>query len=185
MGKIISVLALGIVLLLGGFAASEPAGFVVFTQNKAAIDGLFEGGKLSQKYIDQMNEQAGQVPRPLVSLFGNNKINLHITADDGSVSSYYMSTESGKIVEVLKGTKGDADLEVRATEAALDKIANAKDPADAFLKAMGPSGGIKYTGLTPEGETKGLIVNVVTTVAGFFKGILDFFAGLFAGSGKP
>lgn len=177
--KICAILSLGIIIMaLCPFALSEPTGFMVLTQNRQAMDSFFEGGALKAQYLEQMNAQMGRAPAQITSLFGNNKINLRITLDDGSGADYYFSTHGGKAAEVLQGAKADADLEIRLSEATIDRIALSKDPIDEFLKAMG-SGEIKYTGLTPEGETKGLIVNVTTSVARFFKGILDFFASLF------
>ncbi len=173
-----NVLALGILIaIISSFAFAGPTGFMVLTQSKQALEGYFEGGALKQIYIDQMNAQAGQVPGQIASLFGNNKINIHITLDDGSVMGYYAETRDAKVSQVLEGTKAGADLEIRLSEGTIDRIALSKAPVDEFLKAMG-SGEIKYRGLTPEGEAKGLIVNVTTAVVGFFKGLFDFISGL-------
>lgn len=174
-----NTLVLFTLFALAAIVAAEPTGLAVLTQNKALADSFFENGKLKQVYVDQINEQLKAAPPELLNLFGNNKINAYITLDDGSVLSYYVKTENGKISEVLQGTKDDADLEIRVSEGTIEKIAQSKDPIDSSLKAL-TSGEIKYRGLTPEGETKGMVVNVVTTVAGIFKGIVEFFSSLFS-----
>ncbi|GEM_PF-5424456 len=177
--KICALLSAGIIIMaLCPFALSEDTGFMILSKNKQLADSYFEGGRLKAQYIEQMNAQIGKAPPQLTSLFGNNKINIYLTLDDGADSIYYVNTQGGKVIKVLQGAKSDADLEIKAAEKTIDRIALSKDPVGEFLKAMG-SGEIKYTGLTPEGETKGLIVNVMTGVASFFKGILDFLSSLF------
>ncbi len=173
--RLVTTLATFLVLAAAAYAQT---GFLIFTQGQQAIDGYFEGGKLKQEHLDKMNAQLKEVPKELVSLFGNNRINIYVTLDDGSTTSYYTATTGGRVAEVLKGTKDDADLEVRLPESTIDRIALSKDPVGEFLGAMG-DGEIKYRGLTPEGEAKGIIVNITTMVAGFFNGLFDFIAGLF------
>ena len=167
-----SVLAFSLVFFSSHVLAS-PTGFVVLTQGKSQIESFFEGGKLKQQTVDEINVQLESAPEQLVSLFGNNRVNLYVALDDGSVMDYYIRTEGEKVVEVLQDSKGDADLEVRLGENTIDRIIESSDPLDVFLKAMN-SGEKKYTGLTPEGETKGALVRVISMLADFFKGIIEF-----------
>ena len=108
------------------FAFAEPYGFMVLSQNKDKADLYFENGKLKQQVLGQINAQAAKAPKELTALFGNNKINVKITLDNGSTASYFVRTNGGKVAEVLQGTRNDADLEVKVKESTIDRVSKSK-----------------------------------------------------------
>jgi len=174
---VIIVVALGIILVLPS-GQTNSTGLVLLMQNKETIDSYFTDGKLNQNILDEINKNAENVPEQLFSLFGNNKINMYVEFEDGSVNEYWAQTEKNKVTEVRQGARSLADIEIKIKETTINKLALSEEPFDEFLDAMN-SGEIEYKGLTFEGTIKSATVSVTTTLVGIAKGIADFFSGIF------
>lgn len=178
-------LAFTLAFLSSAAFAEEPSGLVFLTQNKDKLDSVFENGELRQEIIDKLNSQAESVPEQVRALFGNKKMNVYVELDDSTVKSYWIHAQDNKIKVIAQGARADADVELKVKESVLEGIIASQNPIDSFIKAMN-AGEIKYEGLSAQGKTESMVVNiiagaanVVTGVIGFFAGILDAIFGLF------
>jgi len=172
---IIIVMALAIVLFVPNGKANTN-GFFLLTQNKELIDSYFVNDKLNEEVIHEINENLDNVPEQLFGLFGDNKMNIYVEFDDGSIQDYWAHTEKNKLVQLFKGERNNADIEVKLKESTVNKIVTAEDPFEEFINAKN-SGEIETNGLTIGGHLKNVAVGVTTTIVGVANGIVGFFGG--------
>ncbi|MCR4335105.1 MAG: hypothetical protein NUV57_01055 [archaeon] len=174
---IILVLALSVVLFMPAGNASTN-GFVLLTQNQEAIDSYFVNDKLNEEIIQEINENLGNVPEQLFELFGDNQMNIYVEFDNGSTKDYWAKTENGRLVQLFKDARSNADIEIFMKESTVDKIVFSSNPFDEFINAMN-SGEIKTEAKTLNGHVKSASVGVTTTILGAASGVINFFGGFF------
>lgn len=174
-----ALVLLAIALACAPFAYAEgTAGLLFLTQNKQAVDSLFVNGELKQEILDSLNASTKKVPPELLGIFGDKKMNVYVQLDDGTVQSYWISTEKGAIKQVLKGARDDASAEIKANEATVERIALSNNPMDEFIKAFN-AGDIQYNGLDNSGKVESIVLKALSFVAGLLSGIVQFLSGLF------
>jgi len=174
---VIIVVALGLVLVLPSGEANS-SGLVLLTQNKEKIDSYFLNGQLDAQILKEINDNTDNVPEQLFELFGNNKINIYVEFDDGTIHDYWALTNKSKVADFRQGARSIAGIEIIIKESTIDNLLTDDEPFDYFLEAMN-SGEIEYNGLTFEGNIKSATVRVTTRLIGTAKGIVNFFSGLF------
>lgn len=73
-----------------------------------------------QVMVDEYNKNIDKVPKIILKLFGNERINVYIDNE----AAYGFVTVNGKIVESNEGSVEKPTLNIRTTEWAIQKIAN-------------------------------------------------------------
>jgi len=174
---IILILALAVVLFMPAGRANTN-GFVLLTKNQELIDSYFINDKLNEEIIHEINENLDNVPEQLFELFGDNKLNIYVEFDDGSTKDYWAKTANGKLVQLFKDARSNADIEIFLEESTIDRLVSSPNPFDEFINAMN-SGEIKTQAKTVNGHIKSASVGVTTTIIGAAFGVIGFFGNLF------
>jgi hypothetical protein len=86
----------------------------------------------TQKNIDLYNKNIDRAPDVLKGILGNEKINLDITRDDGSVFQVGLDVVAAKINKTVVGGWSDPSITITTTESAINNIRGSKDPIAAF-----------------------------------------------------
>jgi len=158
--------------------ADESTGFVALTDSREQIRSSFEGGELKSDVVAHINAQVGSVPGEIMQVFGNDKFNIYVRLDDGTVESYWARTEKNLLKEIFIGAREDADAEIKVREDTVDRIVLSKNPAEEFVGAVN-SGEIEYNGISNEGKIESIFVKTASAFAGVLGAIWNFIAGLF------
>ena len=103
------------------------------------------------------------------SLFGNERINVTILMDDGSVINVGIVTKDGVVQEFVQPSVEKPTVNVRATEKALVAIYNSSNKTFELNNQM-KVGGIKYEAIDP-------ITGIKLFVVGFISSIVSIFSG--------
>jgi len=150
MKKIISMM---MVLLLVGISAAE-------------TDVLDE----MEKMMEEMEEQ--EIPPPLGTVFGNEKINIHFSLDDGGTEVLGLLTENKKIRSVDEKELANPSLNVYLSEEVLKDIYNSDNPSKAFKKALDEKK-ITYKAVGIFNKLKFGVVLIFAKIASYFGGEED------------
>jgi hypothetical protein len=86
----------------------------------------------TQKNVDAYNKNIDKAPDLLKGIVGNEKINLDITRDDGSVFLVGLDMVNAKINETVVGGLNDPSITITTTESAINNIRSSKDPIATF-----------------------------------------------------
>ena len=164
---------MGLMLIISGLAFAAQ-GYVTLSQNQDQIDAAFENNTLRPQYIAAANSHMDTVPTPILAVFGEKKANLYVTLDSGIVQTYWVHMEKNALVEISRGARSEANLEVRASEQTIDRVLNADEPGSEFVKAYN-SGEIKYKGLDSDSKAQGVVFDIFASVAGFIERIFSIF----------
>ena len=170
--KVLLVAIISMVLL--PMVQANISWLIFLTQNKDQIDSYFESGRIKEETRELINSNSENLPPEVLSIFVDNKLNIHIEFDDGSIQEYYAVTQEGKILQLLQGSSEEADNEIIVKESTVDRIVESGDPITELINAMN-AGEIKYNGLTLGGMVKSSVVGF----GSFIAGIIGFFVGLF------
>lgn len=85
-----------------------------------------------QKYVGIYNNKIDSAPDILKGLVGNEKIDLTITRTNGSLYVAGLETKNAHIDKVVKGGIDNPNININATEKAIDDIQSSKEPITAF-----------------------------------------------------
>jgi len=135
---------------------------------------LFESTGVND-YVTYYNNDISNAPGPLKSLVGNERVDINITLNNGSVYEVGFETENAKIVRTVPGGIEDPTITVDTTESAINSIKSSSDPVGAFETAM-KYGQVDIQGHTLTTRAKLALALSSTTVIRFFYNI--FFGGL-------
>jgi len=86
----------------------------------------------TQKNVDAYNKNIDKAPDLLKGIMGDEKINLDITRDDGSVFLVGLDMVAAKINETVVGGWNDPSITITTTESAINNIRRSADPIAAF-----------------------------------------------------
>lgn len=86
----------------------------------------------TQKNVDAYNKNIDKAPALLKGIVGDEKINLDITRDDGSVFLVGLDMVAAKINETVVGGLNDPSITITTTESAINNIRGSKDPIATF-----------------------------------------------------
>ena len=173
---ILSIVAIAVLLAFLPERQANTQGLILLTHKSEALEAMFNNGKLKQEIVDSINQDIQDVPEQIFELFGNDRINLYLTLENGAVRDYYSETRKNRLVGLWQGVRDEATIEVRLNEQTLDQIIEAGDPAKEFLEKL-DSGEIKHNGLTLEGHVKSGAVGVSTKIISIITGTINFFFG--------
>jgi hypothetical protein len=86
----------------------------------------------TQKNVDIYNKNIDKAPGILLGIMGNEKINLDIAKDDGSVFLVGLDMKEGRINKTVVGGWNDPSIIITATENAINDTRRSKDPIATF-----------------------------------------------------
>jgi hypothetical protein len=94
-------------------------------------DAAFQSASI-QNYVDTYNSRIDNAPDVLKGLLGDERVNINITRNDGSVLSTGFVVEKARIEDVVDGGVDDPTITVVTTENAIDNIKSSDNPITAF-----------------------------------------------------
>ncbi len=86
----------------------------------------------TQKNVDAYNKNIDKAPALLKGIVGDEKINMDITRNDGSVFLVGLDMVAAKINETVVGGLNDPSITITTTESAINNIRSSKDPIATF-----------------------------------------------------
>jgi len=126
-----------------------------------------------QKYIDTYNGRIDKAPDVLKSLLGNEKINVDIIKNNGSVYRVGLDVQKARVNRTVEGGLKDPSIVITSTESAINAVRFSKDPIVAFQNQT-DLGQISIQGNNILASAK---VEALLSSAG----VLKFFSGIFFG----
>ncbi len=96
-------------------------------------DALFDQEKIKE-FVDSYNRKTDKVPLILKKLLGNERVNIKINQNNGSVLRIGYETKNVRIIRVVDGGFRNPTINVIATQNAIDRIDNSPDPIETFQK---------------------------------------------------
>ena len=123
------------------------------------------------RVVDQLaGELEGQeIPSPLGMLFGDEKINVHLSLTNGEEMVVGVITEDDKVKSIDFSALEEVSLNVYASEEAITKIQNSDDQLSALKEAMDDDE-ISYKAVGFGNKIKFAFASVFSKIAGLFTG---------------
>jgi len=87
-----------------------------------------------QKYVNDYNSKIDNAPDVLKGLLGNERVNLEVIRNDGSVFRVGFEVEKARINRTVDGGLSDPTIVITTTESAIDTIRSSNDPIADFQK---------------------------------------------------
>ena len=106
-----------------------------------------------QDSVDRYNNNIENAPAVLKAFMGNERINMTILMNNGSVVVWGIETENAKIISYTLGGLKNPTIYEYAYEDAINEVLSAKDSLAVFHESE-KSGRIKIEGRTPEAKIK-------------------------------
>jgi hypothetical protein len=85
-----------------------------------------------QEYVDIYNSRIDNAPDVLKGLLGDERVNIDITRNDGSITSTGFVVEQARIQDVVDGGVDNPTITVVTTESAIDNIKSSENPVSTF-----------------------------------------------------
>jgi hypothetical protein len=126
-----------------------------------------------QNYVDIYNQRIDGAPDLLKGVIGNEKIDLNITSNDGSIFSVGFETQNARVSRTVMGGIQNPSIIVSATEGAIERIKASGDPAAAFQSEM------SYGQVNIEGTN--LVTKLKLSAVLSSLPVLKFFSSIFFG----
>jgi hypothetical protein len=147
--------------------------FVVFL---SLASGSFTQDQV-QNYVDQYNQRIDDAPELvkslLTGLLGNEKIDVNISMNDGSVFSVGFETKDARITKTDAFGAQNPTIIVAVTEGAIERIKGSNDPVAAFQAEM------SYGQVNIEGTN--LVTKLKLSAVLSSLPVLKFFSSIFFG----
>ena len=134
-----------------------------------AITYSMEG---TQENINSYNSKIDNAPDILKRLVGNEKINIDVIRNDGSVFRVGFVMENARINQAVEGGFSDASIILTTTENAVNTIRSSDNPIDTFQKQE-DLGQVRIEGDNLRTKAKLSVV--------FSSSVLQFFSNVFYG----
>lgn len=164
-------IGVGILIIIGLLAFSSSG--TAFDARTFLDNGFDAEGKLTlelQGQLAQATAQFQQLPAPVQSLFGNQRVKFELTRDDGVMDTLGITLQNNQILDVVRRAPENPTLLVQTDEETLNQIAQSPDAGAAFLNAVN-TGRVHYQGLD-------LGTSAVTFVAGALLWVTNLLAGI-------
>ena len=126
----------------------------------------------TQENINSYNSKIDNAPDILKRLVGNEKINIDVIRNDGSVFRVGFVMENARINQTVEGGFSDASIILTTTENAVNTIRSSDNPIDTFQKQE-DLGQVRI-----EGDN--LLTKAKLSVV-FSSSVLQFFSNVFYG----
>jgi len=135
----------------------------------SAITYSMEG---TQENINSYNSKIDNAPDILKRLVGNEKINIDVIRNDGSVFRVGFVMENARINQTVEGGFSDPSIILTTTENAVNTIRSSDNPIDTFQKQE-DLGQVRIEGDNPLTKAKLSVI--------FSSSVLQFFSNVFYG----
>lgn len=145
---------------------------VFFVMSLSAVSGSFTQDRV-QNYVDQYNQRIDGAPGLLKGLVGNERIDLNITSNDGSIFSVGFETQNARVSRTVIGGVQNPTIIVAVTEGAIERIKSSNDPVAAF------QGEMSYGQVNIEGTN--MITRLKLSAVLSSLPVLKFFSSIFFG----
>ncbi len=109
-----------------------------------------------------------EVPYPLSSFFGNERVNILVTKKDGEKLTVGIESENGKVTAIKVGALRDPTLMIRTEEAAIKAIVEAENPL-AMAREARKHNKLEYKAIGFKSRMKFFAVFKLSPLAGLFK----------------
>jgi hypothetical protein len=121
-----------------------------------------------EKAADSYNENIGQVPGFIKTMFGNERINAALTLDNGSIESFGIITEKGKITHIQEGFIDNPSLFVKTDETVINGLIKS-DNQLAYLRNAINTKAIEYRAVKIKTKVKIAAANFLLKAYSIFK----------------
>ncbi|VVB62660.1 Uncharacterised protein [uncultured archaeon] len=149
---------------------------IFFVVSLSVTSGSFTQDQV-QNYVDQYNQRIDGAPELvkglLTGLLGNEKIDVNISMNDGSVFSVGFETKDARITKTDAGGVQNPTIIVAVTEGAIERIKSSNDPVTAFQAEM------SYGQVNIEGTN--LVTKLKLSAVLSSLPVLKFFSSIFFG----
>ena len=169
------------VILAAGKTVSEstPRGLVTLVGIDAAELGkYFENGQLKPEYLQQLNENIGQVPQFVMDSFGEGKTNVTLLTKDGQEKEFAVNVQENHLVGAVEGHVPDADAQIELNEETIQKIAQSSEPVEEIANSIN-SGEIKYKALSPKNALKEIFLGIISFFLKIIMAVFSFVKAVF------
>ncbi len=154
------ILGVFFVLVLSTLALAQ----LSFPDAQTFLDASFNAqGELSpelQGQLDAASEQFQQLPDPVKAIFGNQRVEIDLTKENGEVEHLGVVLQNNKIESFTRYPPANATMKINTDEQTALALAKNPDKGEAFVQAIN-SGKLEYKGLTSSGEVASWVANVV------------------------
>lgn len=117
---------------------------------------------------DGVNQNLERVPKFLKTMFGNERLNIHID-DNGTVREYAAVTEKGYITELKEGSLESPTMDVWFSAATIEAVSISEEPVKRLREAL-KSGEIKYQTHAAKTKIRMGLARLAFSVYGLFGG---------------
>ncbi|MBO8174509.1 MAG: hypothetical protein H0Z18_04560 [Thermococcus sp.] len=157
---------IGLTISTGGINELTPE-FIEVVEEPSLFD-------LLKKYIPVYNENADKLPEFIKRIVGNERINLEITLENGSVLNIGVITKNGRVTEFSKGKISEPTMRAWTSEDVARRIIDSEDPVTTGINAL-KMGDIKYSGVGFKHSLRVFAVKMVIKVYRVVEVIGDLF----------
>ncbi|MFH1255992.1 MAG: hypothetical protein V1494_01735 [Candidatus Diapherotrites archaeon] len=176
---LVLVLVVAFALLVSMYRSSAvPMSGLITMQDEQILNNAFSGTKLKADYVKTINDSLSTVPGFVISIFGNERINLMVKMDDGSGRKFGIISSNGKVAEAYSAYLTKPTMEATAKESTIQRIRKSNAPVSEFTKALN-SGEIQYKGIGLGNQVKEAGVKAGSSIYGIADSFLGFFNGIF------
>lgn len=126
-----------------------------------------------QYYVNIYNSRADNAPDLLKNAVGNERIDVNITRNDGSLYRTGFVMQNAHISQTVEGGIADPTITINATEDSINRIRGSDDPVSQFQQEKN-FGGISIEGHTL--KTRAIVVPILTN-----QDVLRFLDSIFFG----
>ena len=130
---------------------------------------------LLREYVPVYNENADSLPGVIKRIAGNERIDLEIALENGSLLNVGVVTEGGRIVEFSKGRISEPTMRAWTSEDVARRIISSEDPVSTGVNAL-KMGEIRYSGVGFGRTLRVFAVKVVIKVYRVVEVIGDLFS---------
>ncbi len=135
-------------------------------------DAAFQSASI-QDYVDTYNSRIDNAPDVLKGLLGDERVNINITRNDGSILSTGFVVENAHVEDIVDGGIDNPTITVVTTESAINNIKGSDDPIAAFQEER-DAGQVRIEG-------KSLATRVKLDALLSSSGVIRYFYNIFFG----
>jgi hypothetical protein len=116
---------------------------------------------------DLYNNNIERVPSFVKTIFGNERLNVTVTRDNGNLDHVSIETENGLITTITRGSFDAYTMDMRVSEKTINDIAGSNDQASQLKQAL-DNGEITYTPRTVASTVKTGMAKIFLTIMSWF-----------------
>ncbi len=142
------------------------------------LDAAFdESGNLSaeaQAQLGYASQQFQSLPSPVQAIFGNQRVQVNLTRNDGTVETLGVVLSDNEILSFTRHAPANPSMNISTNEATMQQIAQSGNVSDAFIQAVN-SGKLTYSAVQGGGgEFAVFMANIATWVMTIINAVAHF-----------